>query len=63
MIAAPGRPRLRGRIAFGGVVHWGEMWTPGANVVFVIDRSGRATSFSMKGIEQRFWMRGIRVQE
>lgn len=26
-----GRPRLRGRTAFGGVVHWGEMWTPGAN--------------------------------
>jgi hypothetical protein len=25
------RPRLRGRTAFGGVVHWGEMWTPGAN--------------------------------
>ncbi|MFN0181123.1 MAG: DUF2911 domain-containing protein [Gemmatimonadales bacterium] len=26
-----GRPQLRGRIAFGGVVHWNEMWTPGAN--------------------------------
>ncbi len=26
-----GRPRLRGRTAFGGVVHWGEIWTPGAN--------------------------------
>ncbi len=26
-----GRPRLRGRTAFGGIVHWGEMWTPGAN--------------------------------
>lgn len=26
-----GRPRLRGRTAFGGVVHWGEVWTPGAN--------------------------------
>ncbi len=25
------RPRLRGRTSFGGVVHWGEMWTPGAN--------------------------------
>jgi len=25
------RPRLRGRTVFGGVVHWGEMWTPGAN--------------------------------
>jgi hypothetical protein len=26
-----GRPALRGRTAFGGVVHWGEVWTPGAN--------------------------------
>jgi hypothetical protein len=26
-----GRPALRGRIPFGGVIHWGEMWTPGAN--------------------------------
>lgn len=26
-----GRPQLRGRTAFGGVVHWGEIWTPGAN--------------------------------
>ena len=26
-----GRPALRGRTAFGGVIHWGEMWTPGAN--------------------------------
>src|SRR5512138_77827 len=26
-----GRPRLKGRIPFGGIVHWGEVWTPGAN--------------------------------
>src|SRR5438046_2812123 len=26
-----GRPALRGRTPFGGVVHWGEVWTPGAN--------------------------------
>src|SRR5215211_700463 len=26
------RPRVRGRSPiFGGVVHWGEVWTPGAN--------------------------------
>jgi hypothetical protein len=25
------RPSLRGRTPFGGVVHWGEKWTPGAN--------------------------------
>lgn len=26
-----GRPQLRGRVAFPGIVHWGEVWTPGAN--------------------------------
>ena len=25
------RPGARGRDIFGGVVHWGEVWTPGAN--------------------------------
>jgi hypothetical protein len=25
------RPVLRGRVPFGGVVRWGEKWTPGAN--------------------------------
>ncbi len=25
------RPRMRGREIFGGIVHWGEVWTPGAN--------------------------------
>jgi hypothetical protein len=25
------RPAARGRTLFGGVVHWGERWTPGAN--------------------------------
>ena len=40
-----GRPRLRGRIAFGGVVHWGEMWTPGANFATTI-RFGKDVTFS-----------------
>jgi hypothetical protein len=31
-----GRPALRGRTSFGGVVHWGEMWTPGANFATTI---------------------------
>ena len=31
-----GRPALRGRTAFGGVIHWGEMWTPGANFATTI---------------------------
>ena len=25
------RPAVRGRAPFGGIVHWGEVWTPGAN--------------------------------
>ena len=31
-----GRPALRGRTPFGGVIHWGEMWTPGANFATTI---------------------------
>jgi len=31
-----GRPLLRGRIPFGGVVPWGEMWTTGANFATTI---------------------------
>jgi hypothetical protein len=31
-----GRPALRGRTAFGGVIRWGEMWTPGANFASTI---------------------------
>ena len=25
------RPSVRGRRIFGGLIHWGELWTPGAN--------------------------------
>jgi hypothetical protein len=31
------RPGARGRDLFGGVVHWGEMWTPGANWATTLD--------------------------
>src|SRR5262245_15914821 len=40
-----GRPRLRGRTAFGEVVHWGEIWTPGANFATTI-RFGKAVKVS-----------------
>ena len=34
------RPRARGRSPlFGGVVHWGEVWTPGANNATVLELS------------------------
>ena len=34
------RPRARGRSPlFGGVVHWGEVWTPGANDATVLELS------------------------
>src|SRR5688500_9908510 len=34
------RPAVRGRTPFGGIVHWGEKWTPGANwaTTFEVDR-------------------------
>jgi hypothetical protein len=31
------RPSARGRIIFGGVVRWGEVWTPGANWATTLD--------------------------
>lgn len=31
------RPSLRGRTPFGGIVHWGEKWTPGANWATTLD--------------------------
>ena len=31
------RPAARGRTLFGGVVHWGERWTPGANWATTLD--------------------------
>lgn len=34
------RPRLRGRSPiFGGIVHWGEVWTPGANWATTLETS------------------------
>ena len=37
------RPLIRDRSdIFGGVVHWGEVWTPGANEATVLDLSGEA---------------------
>ena len=32
------RPRMRGRRPiFGGLVHWGEVWTPGANMATTLE--------------------------
>jgi hypothetical protein len=33
------RPAVRGRNPFGGVVHWGERWTPGANWATTLEAS------------------------
>ncbi len=33
------RPRTRGRVIFGKTVHWGEVWTPGANWATTLDVS------------------------
>lgn len=38
------RPIARGRSPlFGGVVHWGEIWTPGANEATILELSADAT--------------------
>lgn len=38
------RPTARGRSdLFGGVVHWGELWTPGANEATVLEASDTIT--------------------
>ena len=37
-----GRPHLRGRKMFGGQIHWGEVWTPGANTATTMDFSAPA---------------------
>ncbi len=31
------RPRVRGRVIYGRLVHWGEVWTPGANMATTLE--------------------------
>ena len=52
-----GRPRLRGRTAFGGLVAWGEMWTPGANwaTTFTATRSVRLGGHEVPAGSYSIW--------
>ena len=53
------RPVARGRTnLFGGVVHWGEMWTPGANwaTTFEVNKSIQLNGHSLQPGKYSVWM-------
>jgi hypothetical protein len=52
------RPGARGRELFGGVVHWGEMWTPGANwaTTFEVDKDIRLNGHEVAAGTYSVWM-------
>lgn len=52
------RPTARGRELFGGVVHWGEFWTPGANWATTIESDGdfRVNGHSLEAGKYSVWM-------
>lgn len=53
------RPRARGRDSlFGGVVHWGEHWTPGANwaTTFEVNRDIHLNGHSVAAGKYSLWM-------
>ena len=53
------RPRARGRDSlFGGVVHWGEHWTPGANwaTTFEVNRDIELNGHPVAAGKYSVWM-------
>jgi len=53
------RPRARGRDSlFGGVVHWGEHWTPGANwaTTFEVDKDIHLNGHPVAAGKYSLWM-------
>lgn len=52
------RPRLRGRVPFGGLVRWGEVWTPGANwaTTLKVSREIRLNEQPVPAGEYSVWM-------
>lgn len=53
------RPRARGRESvFGGEVHWGEVWTPGANLATTldVDRNVRINGHAVPKGKYSVWM-------
>lgn len=54
-----GRPVARGRDLFGGVVHWGEVWTPGANwaTTLEVDRPIKLNGHDVRPGKYSIWLR------
>ena len=52
------RPAARGRTLFGGVVHWGERWTPGANwaTTLEVDRDIRMAGNAIPKGKYSLWL-------
>ena len=52
------RPSMRGRTIFGRLVHWGELWTPGANwaTTLEIDRDIRIEEQLLPRGKYSMWM-------
>ena len=53
------RPQARGRDAlFGGVVHWGEVWTPGANfaTTLTVDKAIRLDGHDLEAGTYSLWL-------
>lgn len=52
------RPGARGRDIFGGVVHWGELWTPGANwgTTLELDRAIKLNGHDVPAGKYSLWM-------
>lgn len=52
------RPVARGRELFGGVVHWGERWTPGANwaTTLEVDRDVKVNGQPLPKGKYSVWM-------
>lgn len=52
------RPAVRGRTPFGGVVHWGERWTPGANwaTTLEVDKDIRLAQQNIPKGKYSLWM-------
>ena len=52
------RPAVRGRVPFGGVVHWGERWTPGANwaTTLEVDKDIRLGGHNIPKGKYSLWM-------
>lgn len=53
-----GRPSARGRTLFGGLIHWNEVWTPGANwaTTLEVDHDVRINDVPVPAGEYSMWL-------